>query len=133
MLTPQPVNKDISGHLLVLAQDENSAQRQLLLPADIEEMPVHADLDRPEQPVLDSRRGPQMQPPSPALLTVAGRTRYRKLQRERPARPCELFVRSSRDDQVTASRGAGAGMKLTGFEPSIRDYWRSQRQRGLAG
>lgn len=24
-------------------------------------------------------------------------------------------------------------MKLTEFEPFIRDYWRSQRQRGLAG
>ena len=53
MLPPQPVDKDIAGHRLVRAEEENREQRPLLLAADIEDMAVNADLDRPEQPVID--------------------------------------------------------------------------------
>ena len=59
VLPPQPVDKDIAGHRLVRAEDENREQRPLLLAADIEDMTVNADLDRPEEPVIDPRRGPQ--------------------------------------------------------------------------
>src|SRR5262249_3956193 len=46
MLPPQPVDKDIAGHRLVRAEEENREQRPLLLAADIEDMAVHAGLDR---------------------------------------------------------------------------------------
>ena len=72
MLPPQPVDKDIAGHRLVRAEDENREQCPLLLAADIEDMAVNADLDRSEQPVLDSRRGPQMQPPQPGSPDCSG-------------------------------------------------------------
>jgi hypothetical protein len=69
MLPPQPVDKDIAGHRLVRAEEENREQGALLLAADIEGLAVHADLDRPKQPVIDPCHGPQLHPPhsSPRL------------------------------------------------------------------
>jgi hypothetical protein len=64
MLSPQPVDKDIAGHRLVRAEEENHEQGALLLAADIEGMAVHAGLDRPEQPVIDPCRCRQLHPPA---------------------------------------------------------------------
>jgi hypothetical protein len=108
MLPPQLVDQDIAGHRLVGAEKENCEQRALLLAADIEDVAVHAGLDRPKQPVIDPCRGPQLHPRT-VLLTVAAQTGYRKPQVSAPASRCELFVRSPREDRATASRGLGAG------------------------
>ena len=48
MLPPQPVKQGIAGHRLVRAEKENYKQRPLLLAADIEDMAVNANLNRPE-------------------------------------------------------------------------------------
>src|SRR5215471_1745534 len=123
VLPPQPVDEDITGHRLVRAEEENREQRALLLAADIEDVAVHAGLDRPKQPVIDPCCGPQLHPPRTVLPTVAARTGYRKPQVSASASRCELFVRSRRKDRATASRGLGGlGCGARGSEATIRDH-----------
>jgi hypothetical protein len=64
MLPPQSVDKDVAGHRLVRAEEENREQRPLLLAADIEGMAVHTGLDGPKDPVIDPCRGRQLHPPA---------------------------------------------------------------------
>ena len=139
MLPPQSVDKDIAGHRLVRAEEENREQRPLLLAADIEGMAVNAGLDRSRGAGNRSLPWSPTCTPRTALLTVAARTGYRKPQVSGPASRCELFVRSRREDQATASRGLGAGMKRTGSRslypgpPVIAAFAVTRPDPGLSG
>jgi len=62
MLPPQPVDQHIARHGLVRAEHENRQQRELFVASDVQHAAIDASLDRPEQPVIDHRRGPPNQP-----------------------------------------------------------------------
>ena len=53
MLPPQLVNQNITGNGPIRPEHEHRQQRTLLQPADLDGLPVCADLERPEKPVSD--------------------------------------------------------------------------------